>query len=371
MKTASGLQPTTDLAGRPLRPNQGYINHVAIVIDESSSMRGVRHGVIDAVDREIRNMAEQSKLLNQETRVTIYAFSSAGNVRCIVYDRDVLRLPSLRDHYVPDGMTALRDATGKAIEDLEKTAQLYGDHAFLEYVFTDGMENHSRVYSESGLKARLDGLPENWTVACFMPSEQYRAGMERMGFPPGNIAVWDATTTQGVDDGVAVMSAATSSYMQSRSTGVRGTKTLFAGGVAQVNAAERKAAGLRQLEKSRYHLFTLQRTDLDKVGGPDNLPCVEIRPFAERKLGAYVQGRGFYELLKAEKIQPQKRLLVRNRKSGRVYAGDVRGMLGLPNQEVRVKPEQNPEYQIFVQSTSTNRNLYEGSKLLVLTEDPQ
>lgn len=360
MRTASGLAPSTDLAGRPLRSDQGYINHVAIIMDESSSMRSVQRSVVDAVDREIKNMAEQSQKLSQETRVTLYAFSSYGQIRCIAYDRDVLRLPSLRDHYHPDGMTALMDATGRAIEDLEKTAQLYGDHAFLAYVFTDGMENHSRLFSETSLKARLDRLPENWTVACFLPNERYRVPMELMGFPPGNITTWDATTARGVDDGVAVMSAATSSYMASRSTGMRGTKTLFAGGAAQVNADARRQAGLRQLARDTYELVTIP------PGDP-----VEIRPFVEGMRGTYVTGRGFYELVKPEKIQVQKQLLIRDRKSGRVYAGaKARELLNLPSEEVRVKPEHNAKYQIFVQSTSVNRKLYEGTRLILLNEDP-
>ncbi len=378
MRTASGLavgasgsgSGSGDASGQVTGPDQGYINHVAIVMDESASMAGVRRAVVDAVDREVKNMAQQSQQLNQETRVTLYAFSSYGHMRCIAYDRDVLRLPSLRDHYQPSGMTALMDATGKAVADLEKTAQLYGDHAFLLYLFTDGMENHSRKFTEAALSQRLGALPENWTVAAFLPSEHYRNALERMGFPPGNITVWDATSRQGVDDGVAVMSAATFSYMTSRATGVRGTKTLFAGGAAQVNAAERKAHGLRELHKAKYDLVEVKSEHTNKVD-KDGKSCVEIRPFVERISAVYVQGLAFYELVKPEKIQPQKRLLVRNRKSGRVYAGDVRTMLGLPNHEVRVKPERNPEYQIFVQSTSVNRNLFPGTRLVLLAEDLQ
>lgn len=372
--TASGLRVGAgyDRLGRQVKPDQGYTNHVAIIMDESSSMMYVRHQVVEAVDREIAGMAAESQKMNQETRVTIYAFSSAGSIRCIVYDRDVLRLPSLKEHYLPDGMTALMDATGKAVEDLEKTPQIYGDHAFLLYVFTDGMENHSRAFSADSLRRRLEKLPENWTVAAFVPNSSGRRYVEQMGFPPGNVAVWDATSQQGVDDGVALMSASTSTYMQSRTTGVRGTKTLFAGGAGQVNAAERRAHGLRELAKTKYDLLTIDTDDLNRNGVPglEGRTAVEIRPFVEDRAGQYVQGRAFYELVKTEKIQPQKVLLVRNRKSGRVYAGDVRSMLGLPGHEVRVKPETNPEYQIFVQSTSVNRKLYEGTKVVLLKEDP-
>lgn len=367
---ASGITPRTDAAGRATQPDQGYINHVVIVMDESSSMGTVARKVVEAVDAEVRNMAEQSKKLDQETRVTIYAFSSHGMLRCIVYDRDVLRTPSMAKHYRPSGMTALRDAVGRAVSELERTATLYGDHAFLMYVFTDGEENHSRDFTVDALSRRLRELPENWTAAGFVPNEAGRRALEACGFPAGNIAIWDATTAAGVEEGVSVMAAATQSYMTFRSTGVRGTKTLFAGGVGQVNAAERRAHNLRELHKVKYTLHTVEREHTDKVD-KDGVACVEIRPFVEKVSSVYVQGLAFYELVKPEKIQPQKRLLVRNRKSGRVYAGDVRAMLGLPNHEVRVKPEHNDEYQIFVQSTSVNRNLFLGTRLVLLAEDLQ
>lgn len=370
MIAASGVQPRVGAASRASQPDQGYINHVVIVMDESSSMGFVAPKVIEAVDAEIRNMAEQSRKLDQETRVTIYAFSSHGQLRCIVYDRDVLRTPSMARHYRPSGMTALRDAVGLAIGELEQTATLYGDHAFLIYLFTDGQENNSRSFTVDALARRLRELPENWTVAGFVPDEDGRAALEACGFPPGNVAVWDATTEAGVEAGVSVMATATTSYMTSRAEGKRGSKTLFAGGAGQVNTAERRAHGLRELHKVKYDLHTVGAEHADKVD-KDGTPCVEIRPFVEKVGVVYVQGLAFYELVKPEKIQPQKRLLVRNRRSGRVYAGDVRAMLGLPNHEVRVKPEHNAEYQIFVQSTSVNRNLYPGTKLVLLAEDLQ
>lgn len=41
-------------------------------------------------------------------------------------------------------------------------------------------------------------------------------------------------------------------------------------------------------------------------------------------------------------------------------------MLGLPDFEVKVNPASYGQYDIFVQSTSVNRKLIKGTKLLVL-----
>lgn len=366
------------------RASQNYINHIALVLDASSSMQRHTRELVRVADAEIEHLARRSQELEQETRVTVYTFDD--DVRCVVYDKDVLRLPSLRGLYRAEGNTALIAATVKALDDLAETPQRYGDHAFLTYVLTDGQENVSRwstVFGGSGqrrwdlrgparhtldelvvkLRGRLDDLPDNWTVGALVPDVHGAHEAKRFGFPANNVAVWDTSRADGtVEVFSSTIRTATETFMVGRSRGLRGSKTLFAGGADQVNTEKRAALGLRELAKDRYTLYSV-------TGGV----AVEIRPYVEdQTAGPYVPGRGFYELVKPEKIQPQKKIMVRNRKSGRVYAGqNARDLLGLPaDVEVRVKPETNPQYQIFVQSTSVNRKLHPGTKLLVLTEDP-
>jgi hypothetical protein len=50
-----------------------------------------------------------------------------------------------------------------------------------------------------------------------------------------------------------------------------------------------------------------------------------------------------------------------------VYSGrDARQIVGLPDMNVRVSPSHNPDFDIFVQSTSLNRKLIAGTKYLYL-----
>jgi hypothetical protein len=360
-----------------------YINHVAFVIDASSSMHPHTQSVIKVVDAEIAHLARRSQELDQETRVTVYTF--ADEVECLIYDKDVLRLPSIKDMYRPGGNTALIAATWLSQEDLEKTAQLYGDHAFLTYVVTDGQENVSEycpvfggspryrdgdwthtsrrgAQSTSGLvrslAVKLSHQADNWTVACLVPNATARHEAKSFGFPAENVAVWDTQARDGVEVAMSVVRAATESFMTNRTMGVRGSKTLFAGGADVVNTRNINASlGFRPLDKATYDLLPV-------LDGED----VEIRPFVVHATGQpYVAGSAYYELTKPEKIQPQKKILLRNRRSGRVYSGaDARKLLNLPDHEVRVRPEDNAEFQIFVQSTSVNRKLVVGTKVLVL-----
>lgn len=92
--------------------SQNYINHVALVLDASSSMRRLSHKVVEVADQQIAYLARRSQELDQETRVTVYVF--ADQVECVIYDKDVLRMPSLKQMYRVGGMTALLAATLKS-----------------------------------------------------------------------------------------------------------------------------------------------------------------------------------------------------------------------------------------------------------------
>ena len=85
----------------------------------------------------------------------------------------------------------------------------------------------------------------------------------------------------------------------------------------------------------------------------------------------FKRGRGFYEFTKKETIQANKEILLMDKKTGDLFAGDcVRGMLGIPeNTKVRIKPTDLKEYTVFVQSNSYNRKLMAETRFLYEVED--
>lgn len=144
------------------------INHIVFVVDKSGSMASLRDVVVKVFDKQIKYLAERSRVLDQETRVTVYCFDDTPE--CIIFDKDVLRLPSLAGLYKTSGRTALIDATLLAIDDLSKTHVKYGDHSFLLYVLTDGEENSSSN-SRHSIQTVINSLPDNWTVAVLVPNQ--------------------------------------------------------------------------------------------------------------------------------------------------------------------------------------------------------
>lgn len=372
--------------------DQGYVHHVALVLDESWSMNHIKHDLIKAVDRTVETLARDSKEWEHETRATIYTFNSAGvnqivghqdgDVRCQHYDKDVLRLPSLADRYHPAGGTPLIDATLKAIDDLSLTPEIYGDHAFLVYVLTDGDENTSKVASTSAGKARalterINSLGDNWTIAAFVPDFRGLELAKRYGFP--NVKEWNATSAQGVEEVGEVIQQTTRTWMENRSKGTRSAGTsLFVGG--HVDAAAIKAAKLSPLAASEYAIVPVTPIEGLVKEKPEGRPTkkepvramiayMEIEPFISRVHPPFRVGKAYYELVKTEKIRGNKQLAILDKKTSKIYLGDgVRQMLGLPEEDSTVKPDFNPGYKIYVQSTSLNRHLYLHSSVMVLTK---
>lgn len=332
--------------------DQNYINHIALVLDASGSMGRHKESLIKVADDQIAYLARRSKELDQETRVTVYTFNSTA--KCLIYDKDVLRLPSLRRVYHVGGHTALIDATILSQRDLALTPEKYGDHSFLTYVLTDGQDNAS-VAKSFELANLLKTLPDHWTVAALVPDMNGKHEAKRFGFPADNIAIWDPSSDSGAAEAGETIRAATESYMTGRASGIRGTRTLFSTGVDAVNDQTMATAGLVPLPTDGYQLIPVPR-DCD------------IKGFVEAAGHSYVTGRGFYELSKPEIISGTKKLAVLDRRTDRVYFGTgVRDLIGLNNNTVRVRPSHNPHYKIFVQSTSVNRKLIAGTKLLLLT----
>jgi hypothetical protein len=344
------LNPTE---GNSMHKSQRLINHVALVLDASYSMNGRQQGLVKAADAQIKHLALRSEEMSQETRVSVYRFGDA-TIECLIFDMDVMRLPSIADLYeVLYENTALLDATMKSQKDLETTSQLYGDHAFLTFVMTDGQENKSRNYRASDLSRHLAGADENWSIGFLVPDSSGVVYMERLGVLRDSIAVWDTASAAGVAQAASAIMDATDTFMTNRSKGVRGTRGVFSTGVDAVNKQTVKST-LTPLRKSKYDLFYVHaKSRIDETVQSHGL--------------SYRAGMAYYQLTKKETIQATKNVIVVDKRTGEAYGGpEGRHLVGLPDgKSVDVSPQSNPQYDIFVQSTSFNRNLLPNTRLLV------
>lgn len=326
-----------------------YINHIALVLDASASMGNKKDEVIRVADNLVKHLAIRSQELDQETRVTIYSFDSS--TRCLVYDKDVLRLPSIAKLYKVNGYTALIDATLKSLDDLSKTPELYGEHSFLVYVLTDGEENTSKNTANT-LSGKLNALPDHWTVAVFVPDQNGVHEAKKFGYPKENIQVWDVNSSVGIESVGEIIRKTTDNFMQARTQGVRGSRNIFSLDVSKLDT--KSVAKVLNKNVAGHKLLHVTREGM-------------ISTFIEVSTGkSYRSGAAYYQLSKSEKVQAGKQVALVSKKTGDVFTGpQTRTMLGLPNQEVRVSPSAHPEFNIFIQSTSVNRKLVPGTDVLL------
>lgn len=325
---------------------QHFINHVSLVVDRSDSMGG--QPVVQVFDKNLEYLKKRSVELNQETRISIYLFNAS--VECLVFDQDVMRFSSLQGHYQTSGMTALIDAVHKSVEDNKKLPELYGDHAFLQYVITDGEENRSNRRADE-LSKLLGTLPDNWTTVCMVPNKRGAAEAQRFGFNGGCISIWDTSAKDAFEKVGTTFTRSMDSYMDMRSRGIRGSKSLFT-----LNTDNVSVSKLQEVDPQLYEVYPVRSE------GP-------IKEFVESWTNKkYRLGSTYYQPTKAVEIQDHKTILVQNIKDGKVYAGrDLRSLLGIPDKTVTVDPGQHRDWRIFVQSTSVNRKLFDGTFVLVMT----
>lgn len=91
-----------------------------------------------------------------------------------------------------------------------------------------------------------------------------------------------------------------------------------------------------------------------------------IDEFFASKGFTYEKGKGFYQFTKPVLVQGYKEIIVVNKKTGEIFANtQARKLMGLPTDaDAEVRPAEHTDYLCFIQSTSMNRKLIAGTKVL-------
>lgn len=328
-------------------------NKVAIILDASGSMSGLHRQTLQVVNSLIESIKKESGENNQRTELTFVQFDSI--VRTIFSDMNINNVSSVTERdYRIGGMTALFDAVGQTIENFKKSAD-YSDPetSFLLMVVTDGQENMSNKYSAESLTKLLFEVHRkgNWTVTFQVPRGD-KGYLINFGIPTDNIREWDATV-----EGMKLVGQTTSeglqNYYHARSAGVKSVQNFY----VTTDLSDVKAKDLKALE-DKSNEFRMYEVPKESV----------IKEFVESKTKKeYQLGTTFYQLMKKEKVQSNKEVLIMDKSKKTIYGGsDARNLIGLPDGgDAKVDPGNHSNYEIFVQSGSVNRKLPRGTKVLV------
>lgn len=333
------------------------INLIGFSLDYSASMRSMSAAAMRDFNTNLDVIKQESKRLAQETRVTVNQCSGSS-----VYSSPNVFLhrgvPSDEVHHLTEYRatgytTPLYDSIGEII-DLTKyhmrTIPAGTNVSAMVIVITDGQENSSTKWTRASLQEEIINLQKtnNWTFVFRVP-RGYMYHVRDLGVPEQNIMEWE-TTEKGLEYSTRVTASALQSHYQLRSTGATSNSTFYA-------------------DLSKVSDSTIKGTLNDITKDVWLLPVTEdiaIRPFVERCGMKYSQGKGFYQLTKSEEVQDYKEICVQDKRDGKIYGGrDARDLLNLPHQGyIRLRPGQTGNYDVFVQSTSVNRKLIDGTRLL-------
>lgn len=198
---------------------------VAISVDMSGSMSGIRDDTIEAVNDYIAGLAKQEG----ETLLTLTVWDTEGieNICVATPIEDAPRLNA--DNYTPRSGTPLFDAIAKAANDTDQRMKENGtddEWKALVTVFSDGYENSSKEFPkdpQTGSNADLVALVKRyedtgkWTFiylgaghANLADAQKYAQGM---GYSPDNAMIFAKTETSMKATGQS-LTGATQTYRE-------------------------------------------------------------------------------------------------------------------------------------------------------------
>lgn len=330
------------------------INRIAFVIDRSGSMRSIMKNAINAFNDNLRAIKEQVKSTGQDATVTLITFDDVIDV--LSFNRPISSFKELDENDIQArNQTALFDATAKAINQMQDLpVGKDEDVSYLVNVITDGEENASRMSAET-----LNKLMQNvqktdlWTLTFLVPRGGRYTLCNRFGVPDGNVMEWEATA-QGVKKYADANRSGIERFFTARASGQRSVKSFY---TDLTNVSVREVRQLDDLSKKATILHVAKDSD--------------IRTFIESAGHTFIKGAAFYQLVggkdNADKVQDYKKVLIMEKGKKSVYGGDdARQLLGLPDYETKVRPGDHGNFDIFIQSTSVNRRLKKGTKVIYM-----
>lgn len=312
---------------------------MAFMLDCSGSMSGITEDVKKLFAQNLA-AARSSVTANNDLYVSVYYFDD--QLRKKHLNAPVHSLSSDLPGYGAFGGTRLYDTIQEVAKQIVSPNDDPKTTAYAIMMLTDGRDEGSTTPAMLFKQFVLDKqATDRWTFTFLLPPGQVSHFISATGVHPGNVQGWT-----NVDNAAKEQSVGIQSYLATRGTGKAAVQTFF------VNAPTAKElAKLPTLTGAK-----LWNVDKEAV----------IQPFVESKGLVFAPGQSYYLLMKREKVQDYKNMLIVEKGTKDIKA-DARKLLGLPaSGTVAVKPGDFGKYEIYVQSNSHNRILPRGTKLIYL-----
>lgn len=334
--------------------------YIAFSTDHTGSMRSLVAKAVADYNSLVDGTKSAAQANSIDTIVSHVKIGHNGDSAPYVAIRNssltALKPITVREYDADAGSTRLFDTVVECINVL-KAVPDYDDPevSFLVMITTDGGNNSGRTSGPQMAKmiAELQ-MTDKWTFVFRVPREGART-LTSLGIDEGNILVWDQTS-KGMEVATQANASAMNDFFTARASGTRATRSFYAN-LKNVTSEDVKAALVDV--STKVSLLPVAEVEHE----------MQIRDFVEKRTGkALLKGAAFYQLTKSEdKVQATKKICIRDKKSNAIYYGEAaRQMLGLPKyDDVRLKPDDLGNFDVFIQSTSVNRKVQKGSQILV------
>ena len=177
---------------------QTDLTEIAYVLDRSGSMESLASDAIGGFNAFLSSQQELEGRANFTLILFDHEYLSVHN------SVDIRQVPPLdAKTYVPRGNTALLDAIGRTIDEvgrrLEQTSEKERPGKVIIAIFTDGLENSSRVYTNEMLAGKIQHQQEryDWEFLFLAANQDAIASAKKLSIPAAN-AMNVAATPAGI-----------------------------------------------------------------------------------------------------------------------------------------------------------------------------
>ena len=196
------------------KEGEGVVQDIMVIMDKSGSMASMGAEPLQALNSFIK---EQQDALddNDGAKFSLWMFDTVA--RLVIDDQPLQDVAPVTD-YVPDGMTAMYDAIGKAVS--LKYSKDKNDNVVC-MVITDGCENSSREFRTSHIR-ELVGRAEtdkNWKFIFVGAADIFAEGA-KAGFEPTRCAAFVPSRPGMLQQLTRGVSQTVAQYRSTTSTGV-------------------------------------------------------------------------------------------------------------------------------------------------------
>jgi len=173
--------------------------HYLLILDESGSMGNVRESTFNGLNEQIQTIKNlSSQYPDQKYYINIVKFSD--NVSPLIENIEASQAKEFKvSDYSPNGMTALHDAIGVSVNNLNSRIQSRinsGEASAFVVILTDGDENVSREYNAAKIKTLITDLEKGgmWTFSFIGANQDSVLTAKNLGVNVSNTINYTASS---------------------------------------------------------------------------------------------------------------------------------------------------------------------------------